>query len=62
MADQNPSPSWILIVIGALIAVGGLYFGLVGLDLASPPSKINGPLWISVFVGLVFFAGGVAPS
>jgi hypothetical protein len=48
-----------LLAIGALCAAGGVYFILVGLGLAPPPSKINGPLWLSSCVGLVFLAGGV---
>ena len=61
MADQNaPSPDWTLIAIGTLTAAAGAYFGLVGLETLPPPSRINGPIWISLFVGLVFFSGGVA--
>jgi hypothetical protein len=48
-----------LLVIGAVCAAGGVYFILVGLGLAPPPSKINGPMWLSTCVGLVFLAGGV---
>ena len=32
---------------------------LVGFGLAPPPSRINGPLWLAICVGLVFLAGGV---
>ena len=61
MADQNASsPSWSLIALGMLTAAAGAYFGLVGLETLPPPSRINGPMWLSLFVGLVFFAGGVA--
>ena len=61
MADQNaPSPDWTLIAIGTLTAAAGAYFGLVGFEIVPPPSRINGPIWISLFVGLVFFAGGVS--
>ena len=47
-----------LLTIGAACAAGGLYFMLVGFDLAPSPSKINGPLWLAICVGLVFLAGG----
>ena len=48
-----------LLAIGAVCAGGGLYFIVVGFGLAPPPSKINGPLWLSACLGLVFLAGGV---
>jgi hypothetical protein len=48
-----------LLVIGAVCAAGGAYFVLAGLGLAPPPSRINGPLWLSICIGLVFLAGGV---
>ena len=61
MADLNtPPPGWALIALGVLTAAAGVYFGLVGLETLPPPSKINGPMWLSLFVGLVFFSGGVA--
>jgi hypothetical protein len=47
-----------LLAIGAVCAAGGIYFILVGLSLMPPPGKINGPMWLSTCVGLVFFAGG----
>jgi hypothetical protein len=47
-----------LLTIGAVCAAGGVYFILVGFGLAPPPSKINGPMWLSSCVGLVFLAGG----
>jgi hypothetical protein len=49
-----------MLVIGALAAAGGLYFVFVGFGLLPEPSRINGPLWLSTFVGLVFFLGGVS--
>lgn len=49
-----------MVAIGVLTAAAGVYFGLVGLDALPPPSRINGPLWISLFVAVVFFAGGIA--
>lgn len=48
-----------LLAIGAACAAGGVYFVLVGFGTLPPPSKINGPLWLSICVGLVFLAGGV---
>jgi len=61
VADQNAAaPNWSLIAIGVLTAAIGAYFGLVGFEIVPPPSRINGPMWISLFVGLVFFAGGVS--
>lgn len=48
-----------LLAIGTVCAAGGVYFVLVGLGLAPPPSKINGPQWLATCVGLVFLAGGV---
>ena len=61
MADQNaPSPDWTLIAIGVLTAAAGAYFGLVGFEIAPSPGRINGPTWIALFVGLVFFSGGIA--
>jgi uncharacterized membrane protein YedE/YeeE len=47
-----------LLAIGAVCAAGGVYFILAGFGLAPPPSKINGPMWLSSCVGLVFLAGG----
>jgi len=61
MADQNTcSPNWSLIALGVLTAAAGAYFGLVGFEIAPPPSRVNGPIWIALFVGLVFFSSGVA--
>ncbi len=48
-----------LLAIGAVCSAGGLYFMLAGAGLAPPPGKINGPLWLSACLGLVFLAGGV---
>jgi hypothetical protein len=48
-----------LLTIGAACAAGGIYFVLAGIGLVPPPSKINGPLWLSACLGLVFLAGGV---
>jgi hypothetical protein len=60
----EPSPSHrphdrALLAIGAICAAGGVYFVLVGCGLAPPPSKLHGPVWLSISIGLVFLAGGV---
>ena len=61
MADwKASSPNWGLITLGVLTAAAGIYFGLVGLEAAPLPSKIDGPLWLSLFVGLIFFAVGAS--
>ena len=60
MADQNAAPDLKLVALGVLTTAAGVYFGLVGLEALPPPSKINGPIWLSLFVGLIFFAGGVS--
>ncbi len=61
MTDQNASTfSWPLIALGVLTAGIGVYFGLVGLEALPPPSRINGPMWIALFVALVFFAAGIS--
>jgi hypothetical protein len=57
--EQSRAHDRSLLAIGAVCAAGGVYFVLVGLGLAPPPSKINGPLWLAICVGLVFLAGGV---
>jgi hypothetical protein len=54
------SARWSLLAFGALVAGGGFYFVLVGLSLLPGPSKLNGPNWLALAVGLVFFAAGVS--
>ena len=49
-----------LIAIGILTAAGGLYFALVGIEAVPPPSRINGPIWLALFVGVVFLATGIS--
>jgi hypothetical protein len=49
-----------LLTIGAACTAGGIYFVLVGFGLTPPPSRINGPLWLAICIGLVFLAGGVS--
>jgi hypothetical protein len=49
-----------VIAIGALTAAAGVYFALVGIEAVPPPSKIHGPIWLSLFVALVFFSMGIA--
>ncbi len=51
---------WSLLGFGAVLSGGGLYFALVGFSLLPAPSKINGPNWLAVAVGLVFFAAGAS--
>jgi hypothetical protein len=61
MADQNTSvPDRTLMGFGALTAVAGLYFCLVGFGALPPPGRVNGPNWIVTCAGLVFLAGGAA--
>jgi hypothetical protein len=48
-----------LLAIGTLCAAGGVYFILAGFGLVLPPETMNGPLWLSTCVGLVFLAGSV---
>jgi hypothetical protein len=51
---------WRLMAIGAVAVAGGIYFIVVGVDLLPPPSRINGPLWLSICCGVVFALGGVS--
>jgi hypothetical protein len=61
MADQTASShDWTLIGLGVLTAAIGLYYCLAGFGLVMPSEKANGPGWIGLLVGLVFFAGGMA--
>jgi hypothetical protein len=61
VADQAISPfSWPLIAVGLFTAGAGIYFGLVGFETLPAPSPVNGPMWIALLVGVMFFAGGVA--
>lgn len=59
---ETPVPRYDLkmFAIGSVAAGGGLYFILVGLGLAPQPSRINGPLWLSIGCGLVFLLGGIS--
>jgi hypothetical protein len=54
------APDRTLIAIGVLTATADVYFGLVGVEIAPPPGRINGPIWIALFVGVVFFAAGIS--
>jgi hypothetical protein len=63
MAEASSMPrkfDWMLLVIGFAFAGGGLYFALVGFGLAAAPGRINGPNWLALAVGLVFFAAGAS--
>jgi hypothetical protein len=59
LSPSSRSHDRALLAIGGVCSAGGIYFLLVGFGLAQPPSRINGPLWLSICVGLVFLAGGV---
>jgi hypothetical protein len=61
MAEPTaPTADRSLIVIGILTAAAGLYFALVGIAAVPPPSRINGPIWLALVVGAVFFAAGIS--
>jgi hypothetical protein len=49
-----------LLAIGALVAGGGLYLMLVGVDLLPPPSHTEAPNWVVLCCGLVFMPAGLA--
>ena len=49
-----------MVGLGLLTAGIGLYFALVGLGLAPPPSRANAPGGVVVACGMVFLLGGVA--
>lgn len=53
------SCDWTLLAIGAVLTGSGIYFALVGLGTVPAPSKLHGPNWIALAVGLVFAAAGV---
>ncbi len=57
---RSSTPDRSLIAIGILTAVAGVYFALVGIEALPPPSRINGPIWLSLFVGVVFLATGIS--
>lgn len=48
------------VAIGMAACATGLYFGLVGFGLVTPPSRINGPLWLGSLAGLAIFCAGLA--
>lgn len=51
---------WRLVTIGLAGSAAGVYFAVVGLGELPPPSRINGPIWLSLLIGLIIFAGSVA--
>ena len=51
---------WRLVAIGLAGNAVGVYFALVGLGELPPPSRINGPIWLSLLIGLIVFAGSMA--
>jgi hypothetical protein len=57
---RSSAPDRSLIAIGILTAAAGIYFALVGIEALPPPSRINGPIWLSLFVGVVFLATGIS--
>jgi hypothetical protein len=63
MSAQEPATPRDIRWIGAVAAVAGLYFMLVGLGLLPVPGgprNLHGPLWLVLLVGLAFFLAGVA--
>ena len=60
MADRKPASNGEVIAIGTIAAGAGLYFALVGLTLLPPPSRINGPIWLSLLAGIAFFSAGIS--
>ncbi|MFN3658316.1 MAG: hypothetical protein ACK4UO_13770 [Pseudolabrys sp.] len=63
MSEQrNGPPEYSLVAVGVLMAAGGLYFALAGLGAVPMPSKLNGPNWMALCVGAVFFFGGVSAT
>jgi hypothetical protein len=57
---RSSAPDRALIAIGILTAAAGLYFALVGIEAVPPPSRINGPIWLSFLAGVVFLAAGLS--
>jgi hypothetical protein len=51
---------WMLLAASLAFTGGGLYLALVGFGLTAPPSRINGPNWLAVAAGLVFFSAGAS--
>lgn len=55
--DQKSTRDWKLAAIGVAVAAFGVYFGLIGFEVVSPPSRVNGPIWLALVVALI-----VAPT
>lgn len=61
MADRNfSSNNRTTLAIGAVTGAFGFYLCLVGLEIAPPPSRINGPVWLATAAGLAFLCAGVS--
>jgi hypothetical protein len=59
MAPRPATPKQ-KIFIGVAVGLIGVYFLLVGLSALPLPSKLNGPIWMVLCIGLVFFLAGIA--
>ena len=51
---------WGLLALGAVLAGGGLYLALPGVNFLPLPSRLHGPNWLALAAGLVFFAAGLS--
>jgi hypothetical protein len=57
--DQRSNRDWKLVAIGVAVAGFGVYFGLVGFEVAPPPSRVNGPIWLALVLALIFVPTGL---
>jgi hypothetical protein len=63
MSNSTPATHKEKIAIGVPVAAFGTYIVLVGaavLPVPGGPSNLHAPLWVVIFVGLVFFLAGAA--
>jgi hypothetical protein len=63
MSDPASATHKEKLAIGAVVAAFGVYIMLVGvavLPVPGGPSNLHAPLWVVIFVGLVFFLAGAA--